>query len=283
MTGWLSAIALLGLLCWLPPAGAQEFVRIGNRLTPDQFLHIERGPIQSGRIEPHWWSAQWRLEPVPGTTEFVRIRNRWKAGEFLRVRQGEVDWAVLSVPGGPYVRLRSRARDGEYLHLERGVLQTGAVPRDAPSSHWLLAGASKAPAVSSPPAGYRMVNRQFPHFGLPLVPVADLPYVRVPSGKNEFAHIERGRLEYGAIEPGWWSAQWRVEPVPGTPYSRIRNRWRGDQLLHLENGALKSGPLKVEVAGAQWMLAPESATAPVPPGPSGPASPPGSDRWHGPN
>jgi len=39
-----------------------SFVRNGNRWKPEQFLHIERGAIESGRIEPGWLSAMWTIQ-----------------------------------------------------------------------------------------------------------------------------------------------------------------------------------------------------------------------------
>ena len=138
------------------PAAAQEYVRIGNRLFPGQFLHIERGPIQSGAIKPTWWSAQWTVEPL-AQTGFVRLRNRWKA-EWLQVGRGSRDWAIEPVEGTAYVRLRGRG--GEHLHLERGVLQAGAVRADAPSSHWMIS--SRWPPEATAPAPAAVEKRAVP-------------------------------------------------------------------------------------------------------------------------
>jgi hypothetical protein len=37
------------------------------------------------------------------------------------------------------------------------------------------------------------------------------------------------------IDPGWHSAMWELEPVEGTNYVRIKNRWKGTY-VNIENG-----------------------------------------------
>ena len=61
---------------------------------------------------------------------------------------------------------------------------------------------------------------------------------------DQYVHIETGAPQAGPIQPGWWSAMWVVEPVPGTEFVKLRNRWKGDQYLHIETGALESGPIQ---------------------------------------
>ncbi len=57
-------------------------------------------------------------------------------------------------------------------------------------------------------------------------------------------------------KPGWLSAQWTIEAVSGTPYYRIRNRWKPEQFLHIEHGRLASGPIESGWHSAMWTIEP---------------------------
>lgn len=59
-------------------------------------------------------------------------------------------------------------------------------------------------------------------------------------------------LKSGAIQSGWWSAQWTIERV-GDNY-RIRNRWKKNEFLHIENGPLKAGEIQPGWLSAEWVL-----------------------------
>lgn len=68
-----------------------------------------------------------------------------------------------------------------------------------------------------------------------------------------FMHAEGGSVECGTIQPGWWSADWVLEPVAEDPqFFRIRNRFRGTY-IHIEHGAVTSSPLGLPGwQSAQW-------------------------------
>ena len=76
--------------------------------------------------------------------------------------------------------------------------------------------------------------------------------------KNEatgtYLHTENNQeLGAGAIDQGWWSAQWALAPIDG--YTQIINRWT-NQYLHNENGKLEAGSLGAPGWwSAQWTLA----------------------------
>jgi hypothetical protein len=65
-------------------SAAQDFRHIQNRWEMDQHLHIERGAIMAGRIEPDWWSAMRVIENVPGMP-YVQFHNRCKPEQFLHI------------------------------------------------------------------------------------------------------------------------------------------------------------------------------------------------------
>ena len=55
----------------------------------------------------------------------------------------------------------------------------------------------------------------------------------------------------GAIEPGWWSAMWMLEPVEGTDQLRIKNKWR-ETYLNVETGSLELGEIQPGWLSARW-------------------------------
>ena len=83
-TAFFTRLLAAALVVFSATASAQTLYRIQNRWKGDQYLHVERGGIESGRIQPGWLSAQWTIEPVSGTS-YYRIRNRWKPEQFLHV------------------------------------------------------------------------------------------------------------------------------------------------------------------------------------------------------
>ena len=70
-----------------------------------------------------------------------------------------------------------------------------------------------------------------------------------------FLHAEQV-LAAGEIQPGWWSADWIVEPVPGTSFVKLRNRYRQGAYIHTEHGRPELGPIgdNGNWWSAQWSL-----------------------------
>jgi subtilisin family serine protease len=71
---------------------------------------------------------------------------------------------------------------------------------------------------------------------------------------GKYIHVESG-LQASTIQPGWWSAQWVLEPVAGTQFYRIRNRYT-NAYLHAEYGTLQAGSIQSGWHTAQWLLEP---------------------------
>ncbi|MFN2311619.1 MAG: hypothetical protein ABR590_06140 [Spirochaetia bacterium] len=69
---------------------------------------------------------------------------------------------------------------------------------------------------------------------------------------DDYIHVEQPVPDAGTIQPGWVSAQWVFEQVPGENYYRIRNKWRADSYLHVENGRLEAGQILPGWLSAQW-------------------------------
>jgi hypothetical protein len=72
--------------------------------------------------------------------------------------------------------------------------------------------------------------------------------------------VETG-LAASTILPGWWSAQREMQPVAGTQYYRIRNRYRRTY-LHVEYGSLQPGTISSAWHGAMWRSQDTGVTAP---------------------
>ncbi len=77
---------------------------------------------------------------------------------------------------------------------------------------------------------------------------------------DQYIHIEHGSAQAGSIQPGWWSAQWEQERVPGRPEVRLRSKWKRDQYLHIEHGRLASGRIQPGWWSAMWTLEPVQDT-----------------------
>ncbi len=157
---WL-AVTLLALIA--SSAAANDYVRIESRWKPDQHLHTENGPLQAGRTQPGWWSADWTVERVRGEP-FVRLRNRHSGGylhaERERLEVGPIQngwwsamWELQPVRGTDFVRLRNRWLD-RHVHIENGPVALGAINDGWWSAMWQLrdsqAAASSRPAPARP-------------------------------------------------------------------------------------------------------------------------------------
>ena len=91
-------------------------------------------------------------------------------------------------------------------------------------------------------------------------------YIRIENrwqkdGKTSYQiHIENPTVEAGATDAGWWSAQWKIEPVNGGSFYTFRNRWnKGGQesiYLHLKGGKLQASAISPQSQEAHWMIEP---------------------------
>lgn len=186
---------------------AQQFTRIQNRFRADQFLHTERGPVESGRIEGGWWSADWIIEPVAGEP-FVRLRNRFRGDHYIHVEHGQVSSGPLGDPGwhsaqwtldrsaAPYVRFRNRWRSEIYLHTERGRLEAGPIDMGWWSAQWTL-------AVS-------------PNSAPPMHAVPPPPPPRPPASGGSLPVVDADPCPSGCADPSD-GLRWRTVPAGQLP------------------------------------------------------------------
>lgn len=88
------------------------------------------------------------------------------------------------------------------------------------------------------------------------VMIDDLQYVRIRNywKPSEYINIETGTPTSGPIQPGWYSARWRLEqPFANTFW--IRNFWMDTKYLNINNG-LQSTTIGVDFPGGRWTLEP---------------------------
>ena len=132
---------------------------------------------------------------------------------------------------GKGVQIQNRWKSDQYVQVQDSQIRSGAIQQ---------------------PASLNDLWEQ--------VPIKDSPYIRLRSRSkpDHHAHIEHGKLESGAVQPGWWSAQWMRLPVDDTPYVRFQNRWKSDQYLHIEHGKLESSAIQPGWHSAQWRVLPAS-------------------------
>jgi outer membrane protein OmpA-like peptidoglycan-associated protein len=148
---------------WLlaSPAYSQNLpntlVRLQNRLKPDNYLHIERGPLEVGTIDASWWSAQWTLEKVVDFDAY-KIKNRWKPAYFIHAERGLIEagpiesnwwsaqWIFEIVVGTNFYKIKNRSKN-HYLHVQSGKLEfVATVKPEWLSAQWAATDANKPSA-----------------------------------------------------------------------------------------------------------------------------------------
>jgi hypothetical protein len=68
-----------------------------------------------------------------------------------------------------------------------------------------------------------------------------------------------GGVEVARVKPEWDSTQWVFEPVPGSPFVRIKSRWKNTYLTDV-NGALRATNATPDAVVAHWTFEPVDGT-----------------------
>jgi hypothetical protein len=89
---------------------------------------------------------------------------------------------------------------------------------------------------------------------LPSLASAD-EYVRMQNRwkPDNWIHVENGFVQASQAQPGWWSADWVLEPAGDGRHVRFRNRWTS-AYLHVEYGALQAGSIQPGWWSAMWVI-----------------------------
>jgi hypothetical protein len=86
---------------------------------------------------------------------------------------------------------------------------------------------------------------------------ASFQLLRNRNKPGELAHAQNGTPAIGAdAKTTWWSAHWLLEPIPDTPYFRLRNRYQEPKVLHVQSGPLELGEAPLGWWSAQWKQEP---------------------------
>jgi hypothetical protein len=131
------------------------------------------------------------------------------------------------------LRLRNFWKSDECINIESGVVTSGPIQPGWWSAQWMLV---LRPPTNGDPVGQNVFwiqNRWKP---------------------DEYLNIESGGIQSTQIQPGWLSARWTFEQVPGTNLYRIRNVWQPSEYLNIEGGALVAGPIQPGWWSAMWTL-----------------------------
>lgn len=137
-----------------------------------------------------------------------------------------------------FVRICTIAFEGtntltkDYINDGRTIF-TGIVMADFPGAGLINAIINLNPTVSSFLKFSRLKNRLW---------------------TDHYIHIEHGSIQSSSILPGWRSAQWIEEPIPGTNFIKLRNRWKPDHYIHIEHGRIESSAIQPGWGSAHWMV-----------------------------
>lgn len=92
-----------------------------------------------------------------------------------------------------------------------------------------------------------------PQQNMPRQPQAE-NFVHIKNyGTGNYLQLEQGPLQCTPIDQGWWSAQWEIQPVPGTNYSVIKNRYRHNFLALDNTGNAYMAP-RGDAVNAMWTV-----------------------------
>jgi subtilisin family serine protease len=153
-----------------------------------------------------------------------------------------------SVPGGGYGQQSGTSMAAPHVAGAVALLlatSTANTPNGVAAA--LLLGASTGKVVS--------MGAGSPNLLLYTLPGATYKKIGNRWQTAQYIHTEGGPLVAGSIQSGWWTAQWHMEPVAGTQYYRIRNRYTG-AYLHAENGPVQAGSVLSGWLSAHWELEP---------------------------
>jgi len=202
---------------------------------------------------------------------FINGSKKWKLGkeesgnysglQNSTSAQNQNFWLKLVKQGNTYTQYYSL--DGASFDLANSITSTIAYPKFL-GFIALQGGFCTAPPVpvfidffrvdEITPSGERTT-------GISKFQANNLYRIRNRWKNNLYLNIEPGNIQASPIEMGWLSAQWVLEPIPGTQFHRIKNRWKNNQYIHIEYGTIQSGPIEMGWHSAQWILEPIAGTA----------------------
>ncbi len=134
-----------------------------------------------------------KLDKLPDSLGTFRLQNLWEPTQYIHIENGipestdvpagywSSQWVFEPVSGSNIVRLVNRWKPDQVLTISNGNLTVANAAKTDTNSHWEL---EKVTATE-----YRLKNRAAP---------------------TQYIHNQYGRLQVGSIQPGWWSARWKL-------------------------------------------------------------------------
>ncbi|MBB6634426.1 S-layer homology domain-containing protein [Cohnella thailandensis] len=216
--------------------------RVLNIQTLDGFAHV------NDWAQASWGSAQWQLEPASDLAP-VRIVDQWQGG-YLYEADGVVKvgrpamndasshWYAIDAGDGKK-RLRNRAT-GHFVNVANVIAsEDKTIPisvtelGDGAVTEWTMTASGEANV-------YGLAIDGYPELVLNV------------QSQDGFAHWNNW------AQPGWGSAQWRLEPASDTLPVRLKDQWQG-QYLFEQNGVVAYGTPAATDKSSQWLV--ESAAS----------------------
>jgi hypothetical protein len=130
-----------------------------------------------------------------------------------------------------FLRMKNFWKPDEYINNQSGTPDATAIQPGWWSAQWTFERQSPLPGDPAGTPVFWIHNRWM---------------------TEEYLNIENGTVQSTPIQPGWWSARWIVERVPGNNLYRIRNVWKPDQALNNQNGFLAATPIDPGWWSAMW-------------------------------
>lgn len=233
-------------------ADANGKKRIQNRAT-GHYLTLDgvngsRSAVRAADLPDGSTSGDWTIEDYQGfkiihlasdtsadagNQAYLNVENKLKALQYGVVPRdwGSPKWEFLPVKDSApaYVRIKNDYR-GTYLFEQDGNVLDGRPDAADPASQWQLSPGDK---------GTLIVNRATGH---------------LISNENVASYADP--LESLEAEPGWWSAQWTIEAVPGSEAKVLRSVRKPDVVVHDEDnkGFAQASELDPAWGSAHWLL-----------------------------
>lgn len=148
--------------------------------------------IKAGNFNLNWI----KIEKVAASLGTYRLQNVWLPTQFIHIENGALEagnvppgywssqWDITPVTGTSFMRLTNRWKPEQVLTINNGTLTATSAAKTDTNSHWEL---EKVTTDE-----YRLKNRAQP---------------------TQYIHNQSGSLQVGSIQPGWWSARWKLVPM----------------------------------------------------------------------
>ncbi|WP_051235918.1 S-layer homology domain-containing protein [Paenibacillus pinihumi] len=234
-----------------------DYKTIQSQAGPAEYLHIQNstGAAQAGAVLPEEDAAQWLFEDPTlsgdGSPQYFRIENAWQPfvlyeDEAGQLKYGNVarddhkgQWLIERYNGRKRIQNRATGHFINLQHVSEGRISVSEVEDDWKSAIWVIKDTGGTNLIHS---------------------VLDANDVE---GQQKYISLQNltKYAEYGIINPGWGSPQWKFELVADTGLTnvRLKNKATGSYLYEVteagdELAKVKYGELPETDHRSVWYL-----------------------------